>query len=142
VLPSTSNRASGVVPVGVTVEREFVLDRCEELIGSGSREGFVEDGVACIWKARLVDVLDDEGQVAKLCASFPACRRIRIVVTRCVSILCQCFESKALALVEMTSAHFNIILEATLLLLFVNSCLSSTTTELQSHRSARICSQG
>lgn len=52
VLPSTSKRASGVLPFGVIVEREFVFEIEEAVIGTASSVGFVDAGAAWTWSAR------------------------------------------------------------------------------------------
>lgn len=58
MLPSTSKRASAVLPVGVKVESDEVPVMEEADIGSVSNEeGLVEEGAACICRARRLDGL-------------------------------------------------------------------------------------
>lgn len=84
MLPSTSNRASAVLPVGVKVERDEVFEMGEADIDSVSNEeGLLDEGAACTCSARRPGALYVKGTVRhdrKLVASCLVCCRIAVRV--------------------------------------------------------------
>lgn len=75
LLPSTSKRASAVLPVGVKVEREDVLETGAADIGSVSNEeGLLDEGAACICSARRAGALCIGGLVRHDCKLRASCR--------------------------------------------------------------------